>query len=118
MQPNEIVSIAVKALDSKKGRDIQVFRIDELSTLGDYMIVCGGGSSTQVRALADEVEFRLSQSGVEPDHIEGRSTDWYLLDYQSVMIHVFGREAREFYHLERMWADAEQIDISDMITED
>ena len=118
MNPFEIVEIAVKALDSKKAKDIQVFKIDELSTLGDYLIIANGNSSTQVRALADEVEYKLSEVGREPDHIEGRATNWYLLDYQSVMVHVFDKEAREFYNLDRLWADAEQVDISELITED
>ncbi len=118
MNPFEIVTIAVQTLDGKKARDIQVFQIDQISTLGDYLIIANGTSSTQVRALADEVEFKLSQAGCEPHHIEGRATNWYLLDYQSVMVHIFDKEAREFYHLDRLWADAQQVDISELITED
>lgn len=117
MNPIDIVAVAVKALDDKKAQNIQVFEITELTTLGDYLIIANGGSSTQVRALSDEVEYRLSQEGLEPDHIEGRSTNWYLLDYKSVMIHVFGKDAREFYNLERLWADAKPVDISGYITE-
>ncbi len=118
MSPFEIVKIAVQALDSKKAKDIQVFQIDELSTLGDYLMIANGTSSTQVRALADEVEYKLSEAGREPHHIEGRATNWYLLDYQSVMIHVFDKEARDFYNLDRLWADAQQVDISEFVTED
>ena len=117
MNPIDIVATAVKALDDKKAQNIQVFEITELTTLGDYLIIANGGSSTQVRALSDEVEYRLSQEGIEPDHIEGRATNWYLLDYKSVMVHVFGKDAREFYNLERLWADAKPVDISGYITE-
>jgi len=118
MNPFDIVTIAVKALDDKKAHNIQVFRIDKLSTLGDYLVIATGNSSTQIRALADEVEFQLSQAGREPGHIEGRATNWYLLDYHSVMVHVFGKDARDFYNLDHLWADAEKVDISDLITED
>lgn len=118
MNPMEMVTVAVRALDGKKARDIQVFEITELTTLGDYLVIASGNSTTQVRALADEVEYQMSQRGVEPDHIEGRATNWYLLDYKSVMVHVFGKDAREFYDLERLWADAKQVDISSMITQD
>ncbi len=118
MNPMEMVTVAVRALDGKKARDIQVFEITELTTLGDYLVIASGNSTTQVRALADEVEYQMSQQGVEPDHIEGRATNWYLLDYKSVMVHVFGKDAREFYDLERLWADAKQVDISSMITQD
>lgn len=118
MNPFELVTIAVKALDGKKAKDIQVFKIDELSTLGDYLVIANGTSSTQVRALADEVEYQMTQSGREPHHIEGRATNWYLLDYQSVMIHIFDKDARAFYNLDRLWADAETVDISELITED
>lgn len=117
MDPIRIAATAVQALDDKKAKDIQVFEITPLSTLGDYLVIATGGSSTQIRALSDEVEFRLSRQGVEPDHIEGRATNWYLLDYQSVMVHVFSREAREFYNLERLWADAKPVDITPFITE-
>lgn len=117
MSPKEIVTAAVKALDDKKAQDIQVFEITELSTLGDYLVIATGTSSTQIRALSDEVEARLSQSGVEPDHIEGRATNWYLLDYRSVMIHVFGKDAREFYNLERLWADAKPVTQDILVTD-
>ncbi len=118
MEPIAIAKQAVQALDSKKARDIRVFEITPLSTLGDYLVIATGTSSTQIRALADEVEFQLKQAGVEPHHIEGRATNWYLLDYHSVMVHVFGRDAREFYNLERLWADAAEVDIADWITEE
>ena len=117
METFEKVKIAVKALDSKKGFDIKVMRIDDLSILGDYFIIASGNTSTQVRALTDEVDEKMSKEGIEPGHVEGRSSGWILLDYGDVVIHVFTRDEREFYSLEKMWQDAEEIDISDIIIE-
>ena len=74
MESKELIEIAVKALDSKKAQDIEVINIEGLTMLGDYLIIASGSSNTQVRALAEEVEYKLSQEGVEPHHIEGRTT--------------------------------------------
>lgn len=109
--------IAVKAIDSKKGFDIKGIKINDLSILGDYFIIASGSSSTQVRALADEVDEKLSEQGVEPNHIEGKSSGWILLDYGDVIIHIFTREEREFYSLERLWQDGEEIDLTDFTEE-
>ena len=117
METFEKVKIAVKALDGKKGYDIKVFKIDDLTILGDYFIFATGSSSTQVRSLADEVDEKLSEQGIEPNHIEGKSSGWILLDYGDVVIHVFGREEREFYSIEKIWQDGQEIDISDIISE-
>lgn len=117
MESKELIEIAVKALDSKKAQDIEVINIEGLTMLGDYLIIASGSSNTQVRALAEEVEYKLSQEGVEPHHIEGRTTQWNLLDYGDVMVHVFHTDARNFYALERMWADGEKVDISHLLTE-
>ena len=81
----------------------------------NYFVIATGMSSTQVKALADEVEFKLSQLGVEPLHVEGKSSGWILIDYGTVIIHVFYKNDREFYALDHLWQDAEQVDISDMI---
>ena len=115
MDSMELIEIAVKALDSKKAKDIEVINIEGLTVLGDYLVIASGTSTTQVKALADEVEYQLSQKGVEPHHIEGRTTSWNLIDYGSVMVHVFHTEARNFYALERRWADGEKLDISSML---
>lgn len=118
MDALEKARIAVKVLDEKRAKDIQLIKITELSTLGDYLVICSGTSSTQVKALANEVEYKLSELGVEPDHIEGKSSNWILLDYSSVMIHIFHTSSREFYQLERLWADGEKTDISDLIVKE
>ena len=117
METFEKVKIAVNALDSKKGYDIKVFKIDDLTILGDYFIFAPGSSSTQVRSLADEVDEKLSENGIEPNHIEGKLSGWILLDYGDVVIHVFGRDEREFYSLEKLWQDGQEIDISELLSE-
>ncbi len=117
MDALKILEIAVKALDSKKAKDIEAIKIGDLTIIADYFIIASATSSTQVKALADEVEFKLSEAGIEPDHIEGRATGWILLDYGSVVVHVFYEETRRFYDLERHWSDGQHLDISDMLIE-
>ena len=119
MTEREMVGTAVKALDSKKGTDIRVLYTADQTTLADYFIICNGTSNTQVKALADAVEEAMSQQGEEPHHVEGhRGGQWTLLDYSSVVIHVFTEEAREFYSLERLWSDAAPVDVSQYLTQD
>ena len=110
------VDIVVKALDDKKAFDIKVIKIDDLTILGDYFIIASGSSSTQVKALADIVDEKLSENGIEPNHIEGKTSGWILLDYGDVVIHVFSKDEREFYSLEKLWQDGKEIDISDIIS--
>ena len=117
MENKEIVSIAVKALDNKKAEEIKVIKISELTVMADYFIIANGTSNTHVRALAEEVEAELSDIGVEPRSIEGRATGWILLDYSDVVVHVFTARDREYYNLERLWQDGEEIDVSSLIGE-
>ena len=118
MTSYETAIAAVKAIDGKKGLNIQVIRISDISVLADYMVIATGNSSTHVKALADEVEYRLDEAGVSVSHIEGyRSKSWILLDYVDVIVHVFSEEAREFYDLDRLWQDGESIDISEFVTD-
>ena len=119
MTEREMVGVAVKALDSKKGTDIRVLYTGDQTTLADYFIICNGTSNTQVKALADAVEEAMSKNGEEPHHVEGhRGGQWTLLDYSSVVVHVFTEEAREFYSLERLWSDAAPVDVSQYLTQD
>ena len=119
MTEREMVGVAVKALDSKKGKDIRVLYTGDQTTLADYFIICNGTSNTQVKALADAVEEAMSKNGEEPHHVEGhRGGEWTLLDYSSVVVHVFTEEAREFYSLERLWSDAAPVDVSQYLTQD
>lgn len=119
LESKEMIAVAVKALDDKKGRDIRVLDTAAQTTLADYFIICNGTSSTQVRALADAVEDALSKAGEEPHHIEGhRGGQWTLLDYSAVVVHIFTEEAREFYSLERLWSDAAPVDISAYLSQE
>ena len=105
-----------KALDEKKGMDIKLLKIDKVSSLADYFLICTGTSNTHVRTLCDYAEYTLEQLGEPMLGREGpRGNAWELLDYGSIVVHVFTQEAREFYSLERLWADAEEINISDLI---
>ena len=109
----ELAEIAVKALDSKKGKEIRLIRIDKITTLAEYFVICTGTSNTQINALCDAVEKELTEKGEEPLHREGyRGGTWVLLDYGCVVVHVFNNEARKFYSLEHLWADGEEVDLS------
>ena len=110
LSPRELALKAAQILSEKKASDIEILEIGDLTVLAEYFVICTGTSSTQVRSLAEEL--RLSELGIEPHHIEGhRSTSWVLLDYSSVVVHVFYKESREFYRLEHMWADAKRLDV-------
>lgn len=108
----ELAKKSAKILDDKKGIDIKVVYIKDISILSDYLVIVTGTSSTHVKSLAEETEAKLKDFGVAPYHIEGhRSNSWILLDYGSVIIHVFSEETREFYNLEKLWKDGQEIEI-------
>ena len=108
----------VQVMDSKKAKDIRLIKIEGISSLGDYFVVASASNTTQVKAIADEVEDERTKLGLEPNRVEGRqSAQWILMDYYDVMVHVFLDEARNFYNLERLWSDAPQLDISDLLTQ-
>ena len=111
----DIAQIAVKAIDSKRGEDIEVIKVSDITVLTDYFVIATGTSTTQVKALADEVEYKLSLEGVEPHHIEGRNTPWVCLDYNSVVVHIFYKDQRDFYRLERLWEDGKKIDTANFL---
>ena len=115
----EVAYEVTKALDSKKGLDIKLLKIDKISSLADYFLICTGTSNTHVKTLCDYAEYTLEQLGEPLLGREGhRGNAWELLDYGSIVVHVFTDEARKFYALERLWVDAEQIDISSFIMEE
>ena len=108
----------VQVMDSKKAKDIRLIKIEGISSLGDYFVVASASNTTQVKAIADEVEDEMTKLGLGPNRVEGRqSAQWILMDYYDVMVHVFLDEARSFYNLERLWSDAPQLDISDLLTQ-
>lgn len=114
MIPDTVKKI-VKALDDKKGNDIKVIKIDELTVVADYFVLVTGNSNTHIRALADEVEFQLEEAGMKPDHVEGRATGWVVMEFNGVVAHIFTEEARNYYNLERLWEDAAMIDVADIL---
>ena len=116
LTPQKIAYEVTKALDAKKGMDIKLLKIDRVSTLADYFLICTGTSSTHVKTLCDFAEYTLTELGEPLLGREGhRGNSWELLDYGSIVVHVFTDEARKFYDLERLWADAEQVDLKDII---
>ena len=117
MTPKEMALLAAKALDSKKGAEIKVMEVTELTSLADYFVICSGSSTTQINALCDIVEEKLeTEGGEKPLRREGhRGGTWVLLDYGCVVVHVFNNEAREFYSLERLWNDGKSVDLSDVL---
>ena len=114
----ETAKSIVKILDNKKAIDIELIETKELTIVSDYFIIASGTSNTHVRSLADEIDEEMKKLGVEPDHVEGRATGWILLDFGSVLVHVFDPQSREYYNLERLWGDAARVDISDIVTPD
>ena len=118
LSPKEIAYAVTKALDEKKGMDIKLLKIDQVSTLADYFLICTGTSNTHVRTLCDYAEFTLDNLGEPMLGREGhRGNTWELLDYGTIVVHVFTEEARKFYDLERLWADAEQVDLTGIVIE-
>ncbi|MBQ1961792.1 MAG: ribosome silencing factor [Clostridia bacterium] len=115
MESEKILKIAAKALDDKKALELNALKIADLTILTEYFLIATATSSTHVHSLADEVEAVLEEAGCKAHHIEGRSTGWIVLDYGSVIVHVFTREQREFYGLDKMWADGETVGIEDLI---
>lgn len=113
MTQEEILTAAVRILDGKKAEDIKVIGIKDLTIIADYFIIANGTSSTHTRSLADELEFRLKEQGLEPRQIQGNNgSNWIILDYSDVVVHIFNKEMREFYNLERLWQDGTETDIT------
>ena len=116
LNSREIASIAAKALDDKKAKDVLVLKTADQTVIADYFVICNGSSAPHVKALVDEVDKQLSEAGEPPVRREGlRSDIWVLMDFGCVIVHVFTDEARKFYDLERLWADAEVVDLEGIV---
>lgn len=116
MTSYESAIVLAKALDDKKGNEIKVLKTEGLTTLADYFVICTATSSTQVKAMSDACEEAMEKNGEKVHHIEGhRDGTWLLLDFSSVVVHVFTDETRKFYDLERLWGDAEEMDLSGVL---
>ena len=112
----ELALKAARALSDKKGREIQVLEIGDLTTLADYFVLCTATSTTQIKALSDVCEEAMERNGERVHHIEGhRDGSWLLMDFSCVIVHVFTDEARKFYDLERLWGDAQEEDLSQVL---
>lgn len=110
LNPKEIADLAVMALDDKKAVDVSMLRVTEVTVLADYFVICTATSSTHLKTLSDEVEKKLEENGEKPLRREGhRSGGWILVDFGCVVVHLFLKEMREFYTLERLWSDADII---------
>lgn len=112
----EKIKTIIKTLDNKQAENIQVIKVTDLTVITDYFVIANGNSSTHTKALADYVEEAMSKMGVEPKHTEGKN-DWIVLDYADVIVHVFYKETREYYKLERLWSDGELVDIKQFMEE-
>lgn len=111
----KMAKIACEALEDKKAEDIKVIEIGDISTIADYFVIANGTNSSQVQALVDSVEEQLSKNGYEPKRIEGvHSASWILLDYGDVVVHIFSREDRLFYDLERIWRDGKTVSMEEL----
>ena len=116
MTSKELAKLACDALDDKKALEIKVINIENVSTLADYFIIASGNNLNQVQAIVDNVEEQLGRAGYEPKQVEGtRGSNWILMDYGDVIIHVFDEENRLFYDLERIWRDGKELDSADFL---
>jgi ribosome-associated protein len=112
----EVAELAVKILDSKLASEIKLLKIDAKTIIADYFVICTGRSTTQIKTLADEVEYKLKVAGVNEPRLEGSASDeWKIVDCKDVIIHIFSLEARDFYKLDRLWADCDEMDISKIL---
>ena len=111
MDSKEIAKLAIAALEDKKAEDIKVIDISEVSVIADYFIIANGTNNSQIQALSDNVEEKLGQAGVPLRQIEGyNNANWILLDFHDVIIHIFDKENRLFYDLERIWRDVKLVE--------
>ena len=115
MESIELAKIAYNALDEKKGINISIIDISEISTLADYFIIAGGNNENQVKALANSVEEEMYKVDCKPKHIEGfDNANWILMDFSDIIVHVFNEEDRLFYDLERIWRDGKHLEVTDL----
>lgn len=116
--PLDLAKVIVKELDMKKARSLKLLHVAEKTVIADYFVLCSGSSNTQLRALCGDLEDKLGEAGIHPGHIEGYNEgSWIIMDYASVIVHIFDRETRNFYNLEKLWCEAEEIDISDLLVD-
>ena len=109
----EVAKVIADVLDAKKGRDVKIIHVEEKTVIAEYFVLCTGNSSTQVKGLVGEVEYQLERRGVKPYNVEGRDNNsWILMDYSNIIVHVFSREARDFYNLDKLYGDSSTVSVS------
>ena len=114
MNNREMTTLAIQALEEKKAEDIQIIDISEISAIADYFIIANGTNRSQIQALADSVEEKLGRAGVQFKQMEGYDTaNWILMDFLDIVVHIFDKDNRAFYDLERIWRDGKQIPLSE-----
>ncbi len=118
LTPKELALATVRALYEKQGFDVKLYHVEDHTIITDYYVICTGRSSTHVRALADDVCYKLGEGGVDAARVEGRDTAaWILVDFGTVIAHIFSREDRDYYKLERLQAEGTEVDISAYLAE-
>jgi len=116
--PEELAHETVRILDNKNAQGLTLLHVTDNTIITDYFVICTGSSNTQIKAFSGELEFQLKQAGVEPRRIEGyNEASWIVMDYASVIVHIFNSESRAFYNLEKLWSDSIEVDISGLVTE-
>lgn len=114
-ESKKMAKIVCDALAEKKGEDIRIIEIKDISVIADYLIISNGANPSQIQAMADSVEEMLGKAGHTPKGIEGnRNASWILMDYQDVIVHIFSQEDRVFYDLERIWRDGKAISLEEL----
>jgi len=114
----DTLKIAASAADDKKAHDLVALDISEIASFADYFLLCTGDSSRQMQAIADEVEQRLKAHGIRPSHVEGyQNAEWILMDYLDLVVHIFSKNARVYYDLERLWRDGKRLEANQLIQE-
>ncbi|MBN1569281.1 MAG: ribosome silencing factor [Acidobacteria bacterium] len=112
----DALKIAVNAADDKKANDLVALDISKIASFASYFLICTGDSSRQIQAIADEVEKRLKTCGIRPSHMEGyQNSEWVLMDYGDLVVHIFSKNARIYYDLERLWRDGKKLDVNRFI---
>ena len=115
----EVAQEIAKILWTKKAKGIKILKVQDKTVLTDYFVICNGNSSTQLKGLAGEVEYQMGFCGIKPYGMEGYAeASWILIDYTSVIVHIFNRDTRDFYKLEKLWSEAEEVDISSLLPDD
>lgn len=116
MKIEELLKVIIKTLDDKKANDIKILKVSPLTILGDYFVVCDSNNVTHVKSLVGEIEEKTKEIGCTPKRIEkDKQNTWIALDYSDIIVHIFLKSAREFYNIERIWADAIEISVDDIL---